>query len=186
MARLSPIKAEQLSAAQKEIYDAIISGPRGKFGGPFPALLHNPEIANRVQALGETLRFNGKLSPALREIAILVTAHTWKNVVEWDAHVVIALREGVSEALIEAIMHNAIPEEINQQELLILSFCRALNQTRFVDENLYQKTLKTFGIEVVVELVVMLGYFSTLAMLLNTFEVAADPVDGVPPEHLKM
>ncbi len=41
--------------------------------GPFAVLLRSPELADRVQKLGEHLRFNSTLPPRLNEFAILIT-----------------------------------------------------------------------------------------------------------------
>ena len=57
MTRFEVLQREQMSARQLEVADTIASGHRGALKGPFLALIHNPELASRVQALGEHLRF---------------------------------------------------------------------------------------------------------------------------------
>ena len=59
MSRLPEFDLGTLDVAQENIYEGIVSGPRGKFGGPFYALIHAPEIADATQALGAVLRFSG-------------------------------------------------------------------------------------------------------------------------------
>lgn len=186
MTRLPQVKPEDLSNLQKRLHDAIVSGPRGKFGGPFPALLHCPEIADRVQALGGTLRFEGKLSATLREVAILAVARHWRCAVEWDAHVVIAEREGVDPAVIRAIRNGETPRNTTPDILAVIAVCRALNDTQFVSDPTYRQAIGALGEDGVVELTVLIGYFGLLAMVLNTFEVAPDPIDGEPPDDLKL
>ncbi len=44
MSRLPEFDLGTLDVAQESIYEGIVSGPRGKFGGPFYALIHAPEI----------------------------------------------------------------------------------------------------------------------------------------------
>jgi 4-carboxymuconolactone decarboxylase len=51
--RFATLEPEQMSAAQKRAYDAIVSGPRGGARGPFNVLLRSPELAERVQKVGE-------------------------------------------------------------------------------------------------------------------------------------
>lgn len=47
-ARFPDIARDQLTEAQKHVYDAIASGPRGGVRGPFGPLLRSPELTERV------------------------------------------------------------------------------------------------------------------------------------------
>jgi len=57
--RLSAIDPDALSRRQKDVCETIAGGPRGAVRGPFAVLLHQPDVADRVQALGRALRFEG-------------------------------------------------------------------------------------------------------------------------------
>jgi len=186
MARLPQFNPSKLNEAQAEIHHEIVCGPRGKFGGPFHALIQAPDIAGPAQALGAALRFNTELDPQHREIAILTTARFWRNEVEWNAHVVIALREGVSSECIEGILLDRMPASLSAEQRLVYRFCRELLQNKSVADELYQRAEETIGIKQVVEMVSLLGYFGLLAMLLNTFEIEHDPLDGIPPLDLQL
>ena len=54
-----------------------MAGPRGGVRGPFNALLRSPVLADRVQKLGEFLRFESSIPARLNEFAILITARHW-------------------------------------------------------------------------------------------------------------
>ncbi len=184
MTRLAPLPLEQMNTAQRQVYQSIMSGPRGKFGGPFPALLRCPQLSEKVAALGECLRFDSGLSASHREIAILCAAHHWNCQVEWDAHVVIALQLGISQSLIRCIADAGHPIQGQNQDQAVLNFCHALCRQQQISDSRYQAALDVVGEQGLVELVVVVGYFSLLAMVLETFQVKPDPVDGVPPENL--
>ena len=79
MSRLPEFDPRELDDAQKNVYNIIVSGPRGKFGGPFYALIHAPGLADATQALGAALRFNTQLTPQYRETAILIAARFWRR-----------------------------------------------------------------------------------------------------------
>ena len=49
--RVSDVKREDLSAADQVYYDEIVES-RGGIRGPFPALLHSPQLASLVAATG--------------------------------------------------------------------------------------------------------------------------------------
>ena len=85
-ARFPQVPRDQLTDAQKQVYDAIAGGPRGGVRGPFGPLLRSPELADRVQKLGEYLRFDSSLPARLNEMAILINARFWESKYEWNAH----------------------------------------------------------------------------------------------------
>ena len=72
--RFANLEPERMSEAQKRVHDAIAGGPRGGVRGPFGVLLRSPELADRVQKVGEHLRFNSSLPARLNEFAILINA----------------------------------------------------------------------------------------------------------------
>ena len=54
--RFPKLTPDQLTPAQREVAAEITAGPRGEVRGPFIALIHNPELASRVQKLGARTR----------------------------------------------------------------------------------------------------------------------------------
>src|SRR6201995_6194973 len=87
IARFAPLKADELSPSQKAWADMIAAPPRnGKFGAPpYRAYIRNPELAPKLSALSEYLRWNTNLPPRLSEFAILITARQWTAQYEWFA-----------------------------------------------------------------------------------------------------
>lgn len=61
-------------------------------GGPFNAWLRSPELADRMQKVGEYLRFNSTAPKRLNEFAILITARAWDAKYEWAAHHPLAMQ----------------------------------------------------------------------------------------------
>src|SRR5262249_12607478 len=110
VARFRDLAEEELTPAQRAVIDAIVAGPRREFGGPFPTLLRSPELADRVQALGETIRFRSSLPATCRELAILVVANRWGAEYERRVHEEIAVEVGVERAAIEAIRDGRHPD----------------------------------------------------------------------------
>ena len=110
MVRLPEFDETKLTAAQKEVYDRIASGPRGGVRGPFKALLHAPELGDLIQAVGGHLRYGGSLSGDLRELAILVTGRHINAQYEFFAHAPIGIEEGLDPAIVEAIRTKQEPQ----------------------------------------------------------------------------
>jgi 4-carboxymuconolactone decarboxylase len=114
--RLAPWTPEQLDDEARALYDAVLESPRGQGGarailrredgsltGPFDAWLRTPELGRHLERVGMAFRTHTALSPAAREVTVLVVAQAWDAEFEWWVHGLIARREGVPEAAIEAI-----------------------------------------------------------------------------------
>ena len=124
MARLTPVRPEAMTDDQRTLYDAILGGKRGPgmrredgaLIGPFNAMLLNPHVGDRVQRLGEALRFDISLPRNVIEVATLVVGSHWRAQFEWWAHERLAKQAGVSEAVITAIKHGERPDFSNDDE----------------------------------------------------------------------
>lgn len=180
MARLTPIPPEKMTEAQRQVVEKIASGPRGRAGGPFPALLRNPELAGRAAHLGELLRFGTSLPPRLSEMAILITARTWKAQYEWFAHAPLARKGGLSDAIIEAIRTNRKPEGMQPDEAALYAFCTELHTAHVVSEQTYAQALGVFGEAGLVEILAISGYYVMVSMVLNTAEVPLPEGEALP------
>lgn len=175
MARLSPPEVETLTDAQRKVYDAIVSGPRGRVRGPLAIWLHRPDLADRSQALGRYCRYDTLLPPRLSELAILVTARVWNSEFEWQAHKKIGLEAGLAPAIVEAIRTHTRPTFTTADEEVVHDFAFAVQHDRKLSQPLYDRAIAVLGTETVVDLTGLLGYYSLISMTINVFEV--DPLD---------
>jgi 4-carboxymuconolactone decarboxylase len=169
--RHQPIRYEDLSDEQRRVYDHIAAGPRGGVGGPFHALLRSPELCDRVQHLGEFLRYHSAVSPALREIAILTTARHWDADFEWHAHSRIATRHGVAPSVVEAIASRATPQFTDESERVVHDLAHELVTTGSVSDDVFDTAVRLLGELQVVELVSIVGYYCLVSLVLNAFQV---------------
>ena len=179
MARLKPLDPAALSGARKALYDKIVGGPRGRVGGPLEAMVLCPAVGDPLQALGGRLRFDGVLPGKLRELAVLVVARFWTAQFEWHAHARIAREEGLDQTVVAAIAEGAAPALATPAENAVYAFCRELHETHGVGAATYAEAVETLGQEAVIELTVLSGYYTTISMILNTFEIPLP--EGVTP-----
>ncbi len=180
VARLSPVPIEQMTEAQRRVAEKIASGPRGRAGGPFPALLRNPELASRAAHFGELLRFGTSLPPRLSEMAILITARAWKAQYEWFAHAPLARKGGLSDAIIEAIRIGAKPQGMQADEAALHAFCSELHSAHEVSDATYAAALDVFGEQALVEIIAISGYYVMVSMVLNTAQVPLPEGEPLP------
>jgi 4-carboxymuconolactone decarboxylase len=165
--RFRPLSPEEMTADQKRVAQALISGPRGAVRGPFPALLRSPELAERIRHLGDYVRFEAALPPQLRELAILLVARFWSAHYEWHAHQAAALKAGLNPAIPEAIAQGRRPAAMSPDENLIYDFFSQLLTKKDVADDTYKAMVERFGEKTVIELICTAGYYSFISLVLN-------------------
>lgn len=181
--RLDPLTPEQLDDSQREVYDAILGGPRGAGGsasfvdeagrlqGPFNAMLYNPPLGLALQELGAAIRYRGALSGRARELVILVVAAEARSEYEWQAHVRIGRNVGLEADEIEAVRSGAPPALSDPQEMAALELARLLVEQGDLDDDPYAQAVAALGESLVVEVVTLVGYYALVALQLRVFRV---------------
>ena len=185
--RLVGLTPDQLDDSQRDLYEQITSGPRsagpqhfplidntGALTGPFGIMLHVPEIGRSLQEVGAAIRYRTSLSARVREIAILSVATATSCGFESYAHERVGRAVGLTEPELETLGQGRF-ESADPVEAAAYRVCALLNEDRFPVEDAEFHALRThLGETALIELVVLVGYYRTLAQLLNLFEV------GVP------
>jgi 4-carboxymuconolactone decarboxylase len=178
--RLGPIPLEEMSDTQRAAARAIIEGPRGAVYGPFIPLLRSPELMEYAQRMGEYLRYRSAIGVRLSELAILVTAREWNQQVEWAIHAPIAAQMGIPPGTINAIARREKPEGMLVDEAVVYEFCIELHRDKQVSDRTYGEALALFGEQGVVDLMGLNGYYTLLAMVMNTARTAVPPSSASP------
>jgi 4-carboxymuconolactone decarboxylase len=180
--RFAPLKADQLTPAQKEWADMIAAPPRNaKFTGPpYRAYIRNPDLAPRLSALSEYLRWNTSLPPRLSELAILITARQWTAQYEWFAHYPLALKGGLDPKVANDIAAGKRPDGMKDDEAALYDLAMALYRDKKVSDPVYKAALEKFGERGIMDIIGIIGYYDLVSMTLITMQAAA-PNDSVPP-----
>ncbi|MFI4973550.1 MAG: carboxymuconolactone decarboxylase family protein [Caulobacterales bacterium] len=177
-ARFPPLRREAMTPEQREAADAIVAGPRGGLRGPFNAWLRSPVLADRLQRVGEYLRFHSSLPRRLNELAILITARAWSAQFEWYAHHAMAMDAGLDPAIAADIAEGRRPAGMSEDESVVFEFCTQLRRDRNVGDATFQAAVEAFGEQGVIDLIAVCGYYDIVSMTLNVAEVALP--EGVP------
>jgi len=180
MSRIPLPSPDSMTDDQKRVYEKIVSGPRGRLVGPLRAALHNPELAERWQALGALLRFGTSLPPRVSELAIVVTARRWNSQIEWYIHAQAARAAGISDAVLDAIQARAQPVFDTRDDEVVYEFARQLQETGQVEPALYAQAVERWAAVGVVELTAVIGYYTMVSMTLNAHEIPM-PDDAPAP-----
>lgn len=182
-ARIPLLTREEMNPQQQELYDAVVSGPRGEMIGPLRAAIHSPELAALWSGFGEFLRFRTSLPKRLNELAIIVTGRRWTSQVEWWVHARACAAAGVPQPAIDAIRTLRSPHFSEPADFEVYEFTRLLQHTGQVPAAVYAAVRDRWGTRGVVELGAVIGYYTMVCMTLNAHELPLPAgATGLPPE----
>lgn len=176
--RLPLPKREDFDEYGKTVYDKRVGpGARTLRGlrGPYGIFLHSPRLAEHAISLNQYLRFETQFGGRIRELIILVAAREMDSRFEWAAHESEALKEGISQEIIDIIRHRKSASGLPETEAVIIQFGRELFGRKKVDPETFARALKIFGPRQLVNLVTMMSNYAAIAYLLVAFDMQVDP-----------
>jgi 4-carboxymuconolactone decarboxylase len=165
--RMPPLAAERMTPAQKKAAAELAAGPRGGVRGPFIPLLRSPDLMDRLQKVGEYLRYQGSLQTRLSEFVMLIVAREWSQQFEWCVHYPLALKAGLDRGVADAIAEGHRPHGMADDEQTAYDFCDELFRTHGVSDATYRSAIDKFGEQGVIDLLGLIGYFTTVSMVMN-------------------
>lgn len=177
--RMAPLAVADYTEEQAEVATQFEATRGVKVAGPFALLIRSPEVLKHGQALGAFLRYRCSISGPLSEFAILVIAREWTQNYEWHIHSAIALRSGVDPAIVEDLRVGRRPNAMSEQQATIYDLSTELLRDRKVSDDTYARAQNLFGETGIIDLVAINGYYSLLAMAMNTARMA-NPDGAVP------
>ena len=167
--RMPPIPDAKMTEAQAAaVAEFKQTRNTDRFSGPFVPLLRSPELLRRAHRVGQYVRYQSALSPRLSELAILITARHWCQGYEWSIHSAIAADAGIAATVIDAIAEGRRPPDMADDETALYDFCLELLRNQSVSNPTYERAVALFDQKGAIDLVGILGYYSLLAMVMNT------------------
>lgn len=178
--RLGPADLDERQAALRE---RIAGGPRaagpfplvhddGSLNGPFGLMLHAPAVGSALSALGEAIRFGSSLDARTREIAILTVGASRRSTYEVWAHERVALATGFDIDEVRALVEQRW-QPADEREAVVYQVTAALANGGTVDSPTTARLVAALGDAGAVELVTLVGYYLSLAQLMQVFGVEA-------------
>jgi 4-carboxymuconolactone decarboxylase len=182
VARFPALKTEELNPAQKAWAEMIAAPPRNAkiINPPYRAYVRNPDLAPRLSALSDYLRWNTSLSPRLSELAILITARQWTAQYEWFAHYPLALKGGLDPKIAGDIALGKRPDNMKDDEAALYDLAMALYRDKNVPDPVYKAALEKFGERGIMDIIGIIGYYDLVSMTLITMQAGA-PNNSVSP-----
>lgn len=173
--RMPALAMESMDVAQKVAAQELIDGPRGAVFGPFIPLLRSPDLMSRLQKVGEYIRFHSALETRINEFVMLIVSRLWTQQFEWRMHYPLALKAGVAVEVLAALAEGRRPVGMREDEQIAYDVCEELMRTHGLSDCSYQQAVAQFGERGVIDMLGLVGYFSTVSMIMN---VARTPPMG--------
>lgn len=177
--RMPPIPPDKMTEAQKKAA-AEFEAARGALSGPWAVILRSPEMVNRARGLSDYLRFKSSLPPRLSEFVILITAREWTQQYEWNGHHSLAMKGGLNPEIAKAVAEGRRPEKMADDEAALYDFCIELHRQRGVSDATYARALAKVGEQGLVDAIGLSGWYTLVAMVLNTARTPL-PAGVAPP-----
>jgi 4-carboxymuconolactone decarboxylase len=173
--RMPPIPADKLTDAQRTAVAEFKAARSAEISGPFVPLLRSPEVMTRARAMGDYLRFRSTLPPRLSEFLILITARRWTQQYEWNAHQPLALQGGVAADIVKAIAEGRRPEHMAEDQDALYTLVEELQRDQRVTDATYARAVEKVGEQGVIDAIGITGYYTLLAMVMNTARTPLPP-----------
>ena len=182
MARLPLATRDSVPETQRTIFDEMVTGLGGAVPryGPGSVLIHVPKAHQWATLLNHYLREESSLTKKIQELAMLVTARELDCQHIWNAHAGSARKAGVRGEIVDALRERKELPALAADEAAVVNYGREFFRTRRVSRGAFQAALEQFGRQGVVELALVMGNYSLLALLINSFDTDLPPDRAEP------
>lgn len=164
--RLAPIDPATASDEQTRVIARLGAG-RGRVPTPFNIWLHNRQLADGMEIIGTHIDHSPVLSEAESEVAILSTAVFWNADYVIANHRRHALKAGVPEAVVDAILAKQRPVSDGGSFGILCDAVADILAGGVVDDARFERYATQLGRGVIAELLVTIGYFTSVALAMN-------------------
>jgi 4-carboxymuconolactone decarboxylase len=174
MNRILEIPPERLTPAQAKVFEQLTAG-RGRILGPYKIWIHSPTVASGMEHIGTFLNKRSSLSTREVEIGILVIAQHWQGEYVKQAHIRAGKEAGLTPETIDAILAGTDPKLTDPHERAVHRFATSLVGGVKLSDAEFAEIEKVLGREGVAEVLVLLGYYTSVALGMKVHEVPIPP-----------
>ncbi|HKV56562.1 MAG TPA: carboxymuconolactone decarboxylase family protein [Candidatus Binataceae bacterium] len=139
----------------------------------FKILLNHPKLVRAWGRFGNYILGGSTLSAREREIAILRIGWLNQAEYEWEQHVLIGKRAGISDAEIEQITKGP-KAGWNRHEAALVQAADDLFENSIVSDETWKTLAETYNTQQMMDLVFSIGQYNLVSWALNSFGVPLD------------
>ena len=146
----------------------------------FRVLAHASTSIVPMMRLGRAILSKQRLSHRLRELLILLAMRLEDGKYEWAQHIEIALGVGITQTEIDAVHDLRLDDAtFSVAERAWLAFGRQVVEQVRVDQSTFDAVRAQASEAEIVEAIIAMSFYMTLARITEALEVDNDPVQGM-------
>jgi len=168
---MAHIAYSDLSRPEAQPLVERIVAERGSVPHLYQMLLHSPPLAEGWLGYLTAVRQKLSLSGALRELVIMRVAQLNGAPYEADQHKPIALKEGVSQAQLDALPDWAASSAFNAQERAVLQLCDTMTKHVQVPKDTLLAAQQHLGDQQTVELAATIAAYNMVSRFLEALHI---------------
>jgi alkylhydroperoxidase family enzyme len=169
MARFPYLNKEDLAPENQDLLTRNINLYR--------AMAHSPNALRRQQALGRYIRFESKLEPRLRELAILQVGYLARSAYEYAHHVKIAQEFGVPVADIRAVNDETAGKTTHLDPLArtVLRAAREMAEKVDLSDETFAALKAELSSEHLIDLLMTIAFYCGIVRFLSAARIENEP-----------
>lgn len=152
-----------------------IEAERGSVIHLYQMLLHSPAVAQGWLNHLTGIRLNSQVPGDLRELIIMRVAILNRAPYEADQHAPIALKEGVTQAQLDALDNWRDAEDLfNEQQRAVLAYTDEMTLNVQVPRAIYNEVEHLFNEQLVVEITATIATYNMVSRFLEALQIHTD------------
>ena len=175
MARLPAATKDSVPSNQQDAFEEITKNGGVPPYGPGSVMIHVPEANRRATALNQYLRNDSSLPLKILELAMLITAREMDCQHIWNAHAASGRSAGLSDDVVDGLREEEELNGLPDDEQAVVNYGRELFRSHHASRGAFQAVLEQFERQGAVELTLVFGNYTMLALAINAFDSDLPP-----------
>ncbi len=171
--RYHEIPADEMPAEMKHAYDTTRK-LRGQVPGPHKIWLCNPVLSNTMVPVGAYYQTRSTLTKPEIEIATNLVNARWLAAYSNYEHEMIGQESGLPAEKVGALIAGLPTSFADARQQVVYELVSALVAPRLVPMGLYRRAKALLGDAGIVDVTMLLGWFTGVSLTLNAFDVPAN------------
>jgi len=174
--RIKEIPESELTEEQATVFKDLVAG-RGRLLTPYKIWIHSPKAASAMETIGTFLNKKSSLSEREVELVICIISNHWKSEYVWTVHVRTCVKLGIPQAVFDDMRAGRDPKLDNERERAIYDLSKISMAPGGGSDEVFDRADRVLGRDGIAEVLVLLGYYTSVAMAMKVHEVP------IPPEQ---
>ena len=177
--RYREVPVDQLAPEMKAAYEFTL-GMRGHLPGPSKIWLANPRLLQTITPTGAYFQTESTLTKAEIEIATNLINGKWHAAYSNAEHEQIGQARGLAPQKVQALIAGLPTSFDDPRQQVVYELSSALIGPRVVPQGLYQRARELLGDKGIVDVTVLLGWYTGVSLTLAAYDVPSNAMGLIP------